>query len=187
MFSEIGMREDGGWQMAFAKELTLPINTVAVGDAADQPDLAIQHIEAPPFAFTRSETHITVTVSSVGLKEREVEAFLKQDGMVLQRESAVPVWGWADEGDEIRILFHGQSRRTRPDAQGKWIVYFPAMEAGGPFEMLKLRQTTNKLCLFCHDGSDPNAPDVLGPVIMYAGTGDEHSGAGFFGSREPCR
>lgn len=55
-----------------------------------------------------------------------------------------------------------------------------AVEAGGPFGAILIRSTTNKLCLFCHDGSDPNAPDVLQPVIMYSGSGDEHSGAGFF-------
>lgn len=61
-------------------------------------------------------------------------------------------------------------------------------EAGGPFQMLLMRSTTNKLCLFCHDGSDPNAPDVLDAVAMYNGSGDEHSGAGFFttaGSANP--
>lgn len=58
------------------------------------------------------------------------------------------------------------------------------VEAGGPFSKLLVQATTNKLCLFCHDGSDPNAPDVLaddqGVVTMYAVSGDEHSGAGFF-------
>jgi hypothetical protein len=54
------------------------------------------------------------------------------------------------------------------------------VEAGGPFARLLVRATTNKLCLFCHDGSDPKAPDVLDPVAMYAGSGDEHSGAGWF-------
>lgn len=54
------------------------------------------------------------------------------------------------------------------------------VEPGGPFPRLLVRATTNKLCLFCHDGSDPKAPDVLDPVTMYAGTGDEHSGAGSF-------
>ena len=44
-------------------------------------------IEVPSFAFTRSETPITVTLSSVGLKDRELEAFLKQDGSVLQRRT----------------------------------------------------------------------------------------------------
>lgn len=52
-------------------------------------------------------------------------------------------------------------------------------EAGGPFQQILIRATTNKLCLFCHDGSDPNAPDVLDAVSMYQGSGDEHSGAGF--------
>jgi hypothetical protein len=53
-------------------------------------------------------------------------------------------------------------------------------ESGGPFQQNLIRSTTNKLCLFCHDGSDPNAPDVLDSVTMYDGSGDEHSGAGFF-------
>lgn len=54
------------------------------------------------------------------------------------------------------------------------------VEAGGPFKQLLISATTNKLCLFCHDGSDPKAPDALDPVSMYSGSGDEHSGAGFF-------
>ncbi len=53
-------------------------------------------------------------------------------------------------------------------------------ELGGPFNRLLIRATTNKLCLFCHDGTDVRAPDVLAPVTMYNGSGDEHSGAGFF-------
>lgn len=54
------------------------------------------------------------------------------------------------------------------------------VETGGPFAELLIRSTTNKLCFFCHDGSDPKAPDVLNPVTMYGGSSDEHSGAGFF-------
>lgn len=54
------------------------------------------------------------------------------------------------------------------------------VEPGGPFEEILIRATTNKLCLFCHDGSDPNAPDVVDFVTMYNGSGDEHSGAGLF-------
>ena len=57
-------------------------------------------------------------------------------------------------------------------------------EAGGPFGQLLIRGTTNKLCLFCHDGSDPKAPDVLASVAMYTGSGDEHSGAGFFSTSD---
>lgn len=53
-------------------------------------------------------------------------------------------------------------------------------ESGGPFDQTLIRATTNKLCLFCHDGSAANAPDVQQSVTMYGGSGDEHSGAGSF-------
>ncbi len=53
-------------------------------------------------------------------------------------------------------------------------------DAGGPFDRLLVRSTTNRLCLFCHDGGDVTAPDVVTPVTIYDATGDEHSGAGFF-------
>ncbi len=53
-------------------------------------------------------------------------------------------------------------------------------EAGGPFKGLLRASTASRLCLLCHDGTDTTAPDVLAPVGMYAGTGDESSAAGFF-------
>ena len=34
-------------------------------------------------------------------------------------------------------------------------------ELGGPFPRLLLASTANNLCLICHDGSDPEAPDVV--------------------------
>jgi hypothetical protein len=37
-------------------------------------------------------------------------------------------------------------------------------EGGGPFPRLLLASTTNALCLTCHDGTDPDAPDVVYPV-----------------------
>lgn len=36
----------------------------------------------------------------------------------------------------------------------------PGAGPGGPFVDLLLTQTTNQLCLSCHDGSDPSAPNV---------------------------
>lgn len=40
--------------------------------------------------------------------------------------------------------------------------------AGGPYSVLLLRASVDELCLSCHDGSDPTAPDVMAPVAMYA-------------------
>lgn len=82
--------------------------------------------------------------------------------------------------------YHDLEKNRQPCADCHTLHYSesgaqPAqVEAGGPFAKLLIRATTNKLCLFCHDGSDPKAPDVLDPVTMYGGSGDEHSGAGSF-------
>lgn len=53
-------------------------------------------------------------------------------------------------------------------------------EAGGPWGRLLRYSNVNELCLSCHDGNEPKSPDVLAPVTQYVGSGDEHSGAGFF-------
>ena len=44
------------------------------------------------------------------------------DGMVLQREMKVPVWGTADAGAEVSVSFAGQSVRTTAGTNGVWKV-----------------------------------------------------------------
>jgi len=65
--------------------------------------------------------------------------------MVLQRGMAVPVWGWADTGEEVTVAFNGQSATARADPQGRWKIKLKAMEAGGPFEMTVHGANTLKL------------------------------------------
>jgi sialate O-acetylesterase len=55
--------------------------------------------------------------------------------MVLQRGMPVPVWGTADPGEEISVKFRGQTKSTKADAQGKWLVKLDALQAGGPDEL----------------------------------------------------
>ena len=54
------------------------------------------------------------------------------DGMVLQRNQPITVWGWADKGEDIVVEFHDQSRKVKAGKDGKWMVTFDAEEAGGP-------------------------------------------------------
>lgn len=51
------------------------------------------------------------------------------DHMVLQREVPVPVWGWADPGTEITVVFAGQVKRATADRQGNWRVQLDPMGA----------------------------------------------------------
>ncbi len=57
------------------------------------------------------------------------------DNMVLQRDSEIPVWGWADIGEKITITFHDQKVKTTADKEGKWNVRLEPEKAGGPFSM----------------------------------------------------
>ncbi len=57
------------------------------------------------------------------------------DNMVLQRQMPVPVWGFADAGEEVTISLCGQSKTVKTNGDGKWMVRLAAMPAGGPFEM----------------------------------------------------
>lgn len=56
------------------------------------------------------------------------------DHMVLQRNIAVPVWGWADEGEEVTVEFRGQKVSTKAK-DGKWMVKLKKLKAGGPDEL----------------------------------------------------
>ena len=54
------------------------------------------------------------------------------DGLVLQRDASIPVWGWAAPGSDVTVGLTGRRERTTADGAGAWRVTFPAMAAGGP-------------------------------------------------------
>jgi sialate O-acetylesterase len=62
-------------------------------------------------------------------------ARLFADGMVLQRQQPIVVWGWAPAGATIRVSLGRAERVARATAAGTWQVALPAMSAGGPFEL----------------------------------------------------
>lgn len=60
---------------------------------------------------------------------------LFSDGMVLQRNKEIPVWGWADANEKVTIHFNKQTKTIQADNSGKWMVKLAAEKAGGPFEL----------------------------------------------------
>ena len=57
------------------------------------------------------------------------------DGMVVQRGGPIPVWGWAPAHARVTASLGRQTRTATADASGAWRVAFPAMAAGGPYEL----------------------------------------------------
>ncbi|NDV81572.1 sialate O-acetylesterase [Bacteroides sp. 51] len=60
---------------------------------------------------------------------------LVSDGMVLQREQPIKVWGWADAGEAIEVKFLKKKYQTVADANGNWMVELKPAKAGGPYTM----------------------------------------------------
>lgn len=61
---------------------------------------------------------------------------LISNGMVLQREKPIKIWGWADVGEKVEVRFAGKNFVTEAGANGKWQLMLPAMKAGGPKKMM---------------------------------------------------
>ncbi len=56
---------------------------------------------------------------------------LFSDNVVLQQGVRVPIWGWADEGEEVTVRFRDQVVRAKA-RNGKWMVNLSRLKAGGP-------------------------------------------------------
>jgi sialate O-acetylesterase len=60
---------------------------------------------------------------------------LFSEHMVLQRETAVPIWGWGDPDEKISVSLAGKTLEAVTADDGRWKVSFPPMRAGGPFTL----------------------------------------------------
>ena len=60
---------------------------------------------------------------------------LFQNGMVLQRNKLIPVWGKADAGETVTVTLNKKKVVTTADSDGRWRVDLPQMKAGGPYTM----------------------------------------------------
>lgn len=72
---------------------------------------------------------------------------LVSSGMVLQREAAVGIWGWADPGESVRVGFQGKKFQVKADSTGRWSISMGPYSAGGPYEM----EITGKNSISLHD------------------------------------
>ena len=60
--------------------------------------------------------------------------------MVLQRDQPVPIWGWADAGEQVTLELQTSVQsveqvRTTADKDGNWRVELGPRPAGGPYSL----------------------------------------------------
>jgi sialate O-acetylesterase len=56
--------------------------------------------------------------------------------MVVQRGLPVHIWGFADPGEPVTASFRGATGSATADDLGRWSIYLPPGDAGGPFELI---------------------------------------------------
>jgi len=89
------------------------------------------------------------------------------DGMVLQREMPVPVWGAATPGAKVAVAFGGQVKATTGGADGKWSVKLNAMSASAENRTISISSGTDTVVF----------KDVLvGEVWLCSGQSNMHWG-----------
>ncbi len=64
---------------------------------------------------------------------------LISDQMVLQRERPLKIWGWADPGEDVTVMFGGKTATAKADDQRNWKVELPAMKADGMAHRMVVR------------------------------------------------
>jgi sialate O-acetylesterase len=57
------------------------------------------------------------------------------DGMVLQRNARVRIWGRASDGEKVNIHFQDSTYTTSANVNGEWAVMLSNLKAGGPYVM----------------------------------------------------
>ena len=57
------------------------------------------------------------------------------DGMVLQRDAEVKIWGWAASNEEVSVRFIDSTYVTRANEQGEWFVKLTGLKTGGPYSL----------------------------------------------------
>src|SRR3954465_12030202 len=58
------------------------------------------------------------------------------DHAVLQRDMPVPVWGWAEPGEDVTVTIADQTHKTKANDKGKWRVTLEPLSLGKPLTLI---------------------------------------------------
>lgn len=91
------------------------------------------------------------------------------DGMVVQRDKPVRVWGWGDKGDSIEVALEGQKKATSVGEDGRWLLTLDPMDVNATPQELVIKGKTDSLVL-------KNV--VIGDVWLCSGQSNMEAAAG---------
>lgn len=81
---------------------------------------------------------MSVVATMVALQSSVAEVRLPKlisDGLVLQRDEPIKIWGYADAGESVEVVFKKKKYNATADNNGNWSVMVPEQKAGGPYDI----------------------------------------------------
>lgn len=91
------------------------------------------------FSISRTLLFVVLVMSANTLLADVKLPQIFSSNMVLQRDKPVPIWGWANPNEEIKVSFVGKNYSVKANTEGKWEVLMEAVSFGGPY-VLKINE-----------------------------------------------
>lgn len=88
-------------------------------------------------------------------------AAIYRDGVIIQRDQPIPVWGFANKGVEVTVTLGGATQSAVANERQQWSVSFPALKASA--QPITLEVKTN------HDRNRKVSDILVGDVWFLAG------------------
>jgi sialate O-acetylesterase len=119
-------------------------------DPVEKTGCARARVSLQPGTMKRAPLFLTLLASALFLSAAEAGLKLPAlvgDHMVLQRDLANPIWGWADPGADVAVSIAGQNHQAKADAQGKWRVTLNPMTGSNHALRLTIASKGEKIVL----------------------------------------
>ena len=85
---------------------------------------------------SKTASFLIVSLFSFSMMEAKVKLpALVSDGMILQRNMPLKIWGSADAGEKVNVKFLNKTYTPLADKSGNWNIMLPELKAGGPYVM----------------------------------------------------
>lgn len=93
----------------------------------------IRNIFLYPNKIARTLAYLFTAILSVEASAQLRVPNYISDNMVLQRERAVTIRGWAGSADTVKIAFNNKTYQTVAEKDSTWFVKLQPVKAGGPY------------------------------------------------------
>ena len=111
--------------------------------------------------FSKVVSSVVLLILGLGLFAGELKvAKVFGNHMVLQRQKALPIWGWTVPGEEVTVEFKGQKLSAKAGADGKWTLKLNALEADAK---------AAEMHIFCASGKKTIKNILVGEVWLCSG------------------